>query len=138
MSDASAGDILRSLFSGRSISAETHDRIETENELHEARTRTPGVYAVASFMMVGLALAIFGIIPAVIWLFNYATGGDFALLPIEVAWAVAVVGSIFSLAWLVLLAGIIWTRQSGAFLTMVVLLAMCAITTAGVLNIVGA
>jgi hypothetical protein len=136
MSDTSAGDVLRSLFSGRSISAETHARIESEQYLEDTKKRAPRVYLLASILSGSALVAVIFTIPAAAWLVTYATGGTVARLDPGFAWVVACIGSSFALAWFGLSLAALWTKDRSAPLVFIGAVAHGFITSVGVLSLI--
>lgn len=136
MSDASAGDVLRSLFSGRSISAETQARAETESYLEDSRRRAPRAYLLASILTGSVLFALVFTIPAAAWVFTYTTGGAVARLDLGIAWVVACIGSSFTLAWLLLGLAAVWTKDRSAPLVLIGALAHGIIASVGILSLI--
>ena len=138
MSNTSAGDILRSLFSGRSIDVETQTRIESEEYIEGTKQRAPRVYLLALIMALSVPLAVIFVIPAGAWLYAFWTGGEFVYAPPGLAWAIACIGTALAIAWLVLGAACVLMRDRSAIPLLAGAAAHAIIASVGVLSLMNA
>jgi hypothetical protein len=138
MSNTSAGDILRSLFSGRSIEVETQTRIKSEEYIEGTKQRAPRVYLLSLIMTLSVPLAVIFVIPAAAWLYAFWTGGEFVYAPPLLATAIACIGMSLALPWLVLGVGAVLMRDRSAIPLLAGAVAHGIIASVGVLSLMNA